>query len=60
MTCLLAWGLALLVLPVIVLLHITASPQQHAKRLRANGYSYRAIGKQLRISHTTARRYCLT
>ena len=59
MTCFLAWGAALLLLPVIVLLYVTATPQQHAKRLRAGGHSYRAIGKQLKISHTTARRYCI-
>ena len=59
MACFFAWGAALLFLPVIVLLYITASPQQHAKRLRAAGNTYKSIAQQLHISPTTARRYAL-
>ena len=60
MTCFLAWGAALLLLPVIVLLYITATPQQHAKRLRSNGYTYKAIATKLGVSPSTSRRYCLS
>ena len=59
MTCFLAWGAALLALPVIVLLYVTASPQQHAKRLRATGHTYKSIATRLKVSATTARKYAL-
>jgi len=38
----------LLILPVIILLYITASPQQHAKRLRRQGRTYKQIAQQLK------------
>ena len=59
MTCFLAWGAALLLLPVIVLLYITATPQQHAKRLRAKGWTYKQIAQRINVSPTTARKYAL-
>ena len=59
MTCFLAWGAALLLLPITVLLYITASPQQHARRLRRAGHTYKAIAQQLNTSPTTARRWAL-
>ena len=52
----------LLVLPVILLWalwRLSLSPHQNARRLRADGCSYRAIGAALGVSHTTARRWCL-
>ena len=52
--------LALIILPVLILLWATESPQQRARRMRAAGQSFRAIGAALGISHTTARRYCLS
>ena len=60
LTCLVATVLAVLTIPVMVLLYITASPQQHAKRLRKAGKTYKAIGQQLNLSPTTARRYCIS
>ncbi len=51
--------LALIILPVLILLWATESPQQRARRMRAAGQSFRAIGAALGISHTTARRWCL-
>lgn len=51
--------LALIILPVLILLWATESPQQRARRMRAAGQSFRAIGAALGVSHTTARRYCL-
>ena len=59
MTHFLALGVALLLLPVVVLLYITASPQQHARRLRASGHTYKAIAERLHCSPTTARRWAL-
>ena len=51
--------LALIILPVLILLWATESPQQRARRMRAAGQSFRAIGASLGTSHTTARRWCL-
>lgn len=51
---------ALIILPILILLWATESPQQRARRMRAAGQSFRAIGAALGVSHTTARRYCLT
>lgn len=51
--------LCLITLPIILLLYFTASKQQHAKRMRASGCTYRVIAQRLRISPTTARTYCL-
>ena len=59
MTCLLAWALALLTLPVLILLWATESRQQRARRWRRDGLTYRAIAERLRCSPTTARRLCL-
>ena len=57
---LLAWGAALLLLPVLILLWATESKQQRAQRWRANGLTYTAIAGRLHCSTSTARRYCLT
>lgn len=51
--------LCLITLPVILLLYITATPRQHAKRMRASGCTYRVIAQRLGVSQTTARNYCL-
>ena len=48
-----------LLLPILVLLWATESPQQRARRMRRRGHSYRTIGARLGVAHTTARRYCL-
>jgi hypothetical protein len=52
--------LCLITLPLILLLYITATPQQHAKRMRSSGCTYRVIAQRLGVSATTARKYCLT
>ena len=59
MSCFLAWGAALLLLPLLVLLWATESPQQRACRWRRAGLTYKAIAQRLNCSPTTARRYCL-
>tara|TARA_Y100000015_G_scaffold16620_1_gene15956 strand:- start:517 stop:705 length:189 start_codon:yes stop_codon:yes gene_type:complete len=48
-----------LLLPIVVLLWATESPQQRARRMRRRGHSYRTIAARLGCAHTTARRYCL-
>ena len=54
-----AFILCLITLPIILLLYITATPQQHAKRMRSSGCTYRVIAQRLGVSPTTARNYCL-
>ena len=55
--------LALLLFVPVVLLwalwRLSLSPHQNARRLRADGHSYRVIGAAIGVSHTTARRWCL-
>jgi len=58
-TCLAATLLALLTIPVLVILWATESPQQRARRWHRSGQSYRAIGRRLGISYSTARRWCM-
>ena len=58
-TCLLATLLALLSIPLAVLLWITESPQQRARRWRRAGSTYGSIAKRLGVSQTTARRWCI-
>ena len=48
-----------LLLPIVVLLWATESPQQRARRMRRRGHSYRTIAARLGCAHTTAHRYCL-
>ena len=59
LTCLVAVVLALITIPLVIVWRLSLTPQQHAKRLRAKGLTYRAIGSQLNISHTTARRWAI-
>ena len=54
-----AAALAALLLPLLLLLWVTESPRQKARRMRRRGHSYRTIGARLGVAHTTARRYCL-
>lgn len=56
LTCALAWALALLLLPVLVLLWATESPQQRARRWRRTGLTQQAIADRLGCSRSTVRR----
>ena len=58
-TCAAALLLAVLTIPVMVLLYYTATPQQHAKRLRAAGHTYASIAQHLKTTPSTARRWAL-
>jgi hypothetical protein len=51
--------ICLITLPIVLLLYFTASKQQHAKRMRKAGCTYRVIAQRLGVSKTTARNYCL-
>ena len=57
--CLTATVLAILTIPLIILLRITETKQQTAKRLRAGGKTYKAIAQITGVSATTARKYAL-
>jgi DNA invertase Pin-like site-specific DNA recombinase len=54
--CLLATLLAILTIPVLVLLWITETRQQRARRWRADGMSQQAIADRLGVSRSTVRR----
>ena len=58
-TCLVATVLALLTIPLVIVWRLSLSKQQNAKRLRSTGRTYKAIGLQLHVSPSTARRWCL-
>lgn len=49
----------LVIFPLLILWRLSLTPQQNARRMRAAGQSFRAIGAALGVSHTTARRWCL-
>lgn len=49
-----------LVLPIVILLWVTESKKQKARRMRKNGHTYRVIASRLNISPTTARRYAMS
>jgi DNA invertase Pin-like site-specific DNA recombinase len=59
-TCLAAWALALLLLPVILLIWATEDRHQRARRWRRQGLSQQAIANRLGCSRTTVRRMLAT
>jgi DNA invertase Pin-like site-specific DNA recombinase len=56
-TCLLAWAAVLLLLPIVVLLNLTESRQQKARRWRRDGMTQQAIADRFDVSRTTVRRW---
>jgi hypothetical protein len=55
-TCISAWILALILLPIVVLLWATESRQQRARRWRRAGWTQQRIADRLGCSRTTVRR----
>lgn len=55
-TCIAAWAVALLLLPVVILLWATESREQRARRWRRQGLTQQAIADRLDCSRTTVRR----
>jgi ABC-type spermidine/putrescine transport system permease subunit II len=55
-TCITAWVVALLLLPIIVLLWASESREQRARRWRRQGLTQQAIADRLGCSRTTVRR----
>ena len=61
MTCSFFVGaLVVLLFPLILLLWITETKQQKARRWRSAGHTYRTIADRLHVSPTTARRYAMS
>jgi IS30 family transposase len=56
-TCLLAWAAVLLFLPIVVLLNLTESRQQKARRWRRDGMTQQAIADRCGVSRSTVRRW---
>jgi len=54
--CILATLLAILAIPLVLLLYITETRQQRARRWRAAGWTQQRIADRLGISRTTVRR----
>ena len=55
-TCIAAWAVALLLLPLLVLLWATESREQRARRWRRDGLTQQAIADRLGCSRTSVRR----
>jgi transposase len=55
-TCLLAWALALLLIPVLFLAWAMETPTDRARRWRRAGLSQQRIADRLGCSRTTVRR----
>ena len=49
---------AFFVLPLVILLWATESPQQRARRMHRRGHSYRAIGRRIGRAPSTVHRWC--
>ena len=58
MTCFAVWAAVLITLPIVVLLYITSTPQQHARRMRRDGHSPKVIGARLGVSHQQVTAWC--
>jgi len=56
-TCVAAWALALLLLPLLVLLWATESRSTRIQRLRRSGWTWKRIATRYGVSATTARRW---
>ena len=54
--CILATLLAIITIPLVLLLYITETRQQRARRWRAAGWTQQRIADRLGISRTTVRR----
>jgi len=55
-TCIAAWAVALLLLPLIVLAWAMETRQQRARRWRRDGLTQQAIADRLGCSRSTVRR----
>lgn len=56
--CVLAWAVALLMLPVLILLWMTESRSSRLQRLKKS-HTWKQLGQRYGVSPTTARRWAL-
>ena len=54
--CAIAWAVALLLLPLLILLWLTETRQQRARRWRRDGWTQQRIADRLGCSRSTVRR----
>ena len=54
-TCLLAWALALLILPFLIIERLIETQPERIQRLHRQGYSQRAIAERLSITRHRVR-----
>ena len=54
--CAIAWAVALLLLPLLILLWLTETRAQRARRWRRQGWTQQRIADRLGCSRTTVRR----
>jgi|14_taG_2_1085336.scaffolds.fasta_scaffold04484_8 hypothetical protein len=59
-TCLAAILLAVLTVPVLLLLYATESRTARIKRMRSNGYTWKAIGARYGVTESTPRKWLTT
>lgn len=53
--CIAAWAVALLLLPILILLWATESPEQRIRRWHRAGHSQRTIAQRLNVSRYRVR-----
>jgi DNA-binding IclR family transcriptional regulator len=58
-SCIAAWAIALLLLPILVLAHLSEGRQERARRWRRQGLTQQAIATRLGCSRSTVRRLLL-
>lgn len=57
MTCAMAWALALILLPLIVLWNLTEGKGVKVRRARNSGMTWKAIAARYSVSPSTVRRW---
>jgi DNA-binding CsgD family transcriptional regulator len=55
-TCLVAWAVALLLLPALIIAWALETPKDRARRWRRDGWTQQRIADRLGVSRTTVRR----
>ena len=58
--CLTATLLAILTIPVLLLLYATEPRNARIKRMRSNGYTWKAIGARYGVTESTPRKWLTT
>ena len=59
MTTLILWAAAVLLLPLLVLFHLTKSKPQRIREMRQRGWSWKQCAERFGVSQSTARRWAV-